>query len=314
MELYQFLQGQENLVGALGGAAIGIAGVYLTVQSARRDIITQISANKSNREEDRKTAEHAILEWYFGRVLELRSYLVRETGTLNELFDVWSEAPRTDRYAYMLESIKYQDFAFQSGGSRPVLLTEQSLNEFSLIEDSEIRGRISYLSILINRTYEELAQNFYKLERFLELHIDGNDRIQDIDDSVRFGIAVRAYVISVLLDEAYLLLERIPWTNPFIENWQKEQEANTFRLLCKMNDEVEMPDRCKPKVDDQLHEEDATKIDLVGRFLPRKPQKPVLKKTSSGAKAPNARDSEKRINVALKSLADKLTHSVRSPQ
>ena len=307
MALYQFLQDQGSIIGAAVAAVVGITGVYLTVLGARKDILTQIRANEKIYQTDRDSTEKAILEWYFGTILELRSFLIRETHTLRELYDVLREEVRHDRYQYMLESVRYQDFSLKNNSSRPNLINDRTINEFSLIEDNEIRARVLYLNLLINRTYEELGQNFYKMQRFLELHIDGNDRIRDIDETVEFAIAIRAYVISLLLNEAYELLEKIPFQNPFIENWQRDQEANAFRQLCEMNDEVVVPERCIDKeAEDNVVPEDNREMTGVFRKIFR--GSPDHKKQADLSPAKPARASaETKIETALRELSAKIS-------
>lgn len=238
-----------EFIGSLVAAAIGILGLLFALRSEGHRLRAQLQHDERRREDDLRREENAVLEWYYSRSLQLRSALFLEARLISEFAEAITPEDREDTseafLRFALESARYQDFVASSFARRPSLLPETMVDEFSRIEKGEMRGRILNTELLLQSTFAEASQQNYKLQKFIELKLEGIDRIGDVVQTIDLMIQSRSYVISRLLEEAHALIRANPWNNEYIENWQSDMERSVFLRLKELSDMVEIPERCK---------------------------------------------------------------------
>lgn len=239
-----------EFVGSVLAAVIGIGGLIAALRFEGHRLREQLRHTEKVRTDDIKREELAILEWYYARTLQLRSVLFLEAETLCEFKGVLEEEPEDSddegHLKYILESVKYQDFATGSLARRPRLLPEAMVEEFSRIGNSRFRAQILNAELNLQSTYNEGALQNYKLQRFIELRLDGHNRLEELEDVLNVWLERRALVLSHLLNMVHALNKANPWNNDFIENLQQSRERSAFLGLKELSDRVIIPDRCQP--------------------------------------------------------------------
>jgi len=249
-----------NILSGAAGGLLGVVSTFYSTRQAQRRYTDQTLEDFRKELKQELETNDAILEWYYSQFLELRSYLFGETELVQELHDTVSSPPSPDYYEFLLKSVNYQNFCIFDSAERPDFLDKELVIEFSKIGDAGVRGKILNFGIRLSREYEILARTLYKFQRFLEFKIDGSNRGDGIDDTLKSFVYMRALIISLIFNAIHDILSDNPWNNEFIEHEQREREKRAFTILSSICSDVTVPERLK----------DISELDIEKEKLDRK--------------------------------------------